>query len=76
MAADEEWSMGAGDGNILIAFFHWGGNTRGMAEKIQAQHDQNIQASPELSNYVEDFEQYDTILLGYPKMERRVQKPD
>lgn len=68
--------MGAGDGNILIAFFPWGGNTRGVAEKIQAQHDQNIQASPEPSNYVEDFEQYDTILLGYPKMEELVQKPD
>lgn len=81
-----------GDGNILIAFFSWGGNTRGVAEEIQdqtgadlfeielvnpystdyntvldqAQHDQNIQARPELSNHVEDFEQYDTILLGYP----------
>lgn len=32
----------------------------------QAQHDQNIQARPELSNHVENFEQYDTILLGYP----------
>lgn len=82
----------AGDGNILIAFFSWGGNTRGAAEEIQAQtgadlfeielvtpystdyntvldqaqHDQNIQARPELSNHVENFEQYDTILLGYP----------
>ncbi len=82
----------AGDGNILIAFFSWGGNTRGVAEEIkaqtgadlfeielvnpystdyntvldQAQHDQNIQARPELSNHVEDFEQYETILLGYP----------
>lgn len=81
-----------GDGNILIAFFSWGGNTRGVAEEIQAQtgadlfeielvnpystdyntvldqaqHDQNIQARPELSKHVEDFEQYDTILLGYP----------
>lgn len=85
-----------GDGNILIAFFSWGGNTRGVAEEIQAQtsadlfeielvnpystdyntvldqaqHDQNIQARPELKNHVEDFEQYDTILLGYPKMEQ------
>ena len=32
----------------------------------QAQHGQNIQARPELSNHVENFEQYDTILLGYP----------
>lgn len=79
-------------GKILIAFFSWGGNTRGIAEEIQsqtgadlfeielvtpystdyntvldqAQHDQNIQARPEIKNKVENFEQYDTILLGYP----------
>ena len=32
----------------------------------QAQQDQNAQARPELSTHVEDMEQYDTILLGYP----------
>jgi sulfatase modifying factor 1 len=32
----------------------------------QAQHDQNVQARPELANHVEDMEQYDTIILGYP----------
>lgn len=79
-------------GKVLIAFFSWGGNTRGIAEEIQArtgadlfeielvtpysndyntvldqaQHDQNIQARPEIANHVEDFDQYDTILLGYP----------
>ncbi len=81
-----------GSGKVLIAFFSWGGNTRGIAEEIQsqtgadlfeialvtpysssyntvldqAQHDQNIQARPEIKNHVENFEQYDTILLGYP----------
>ncbi len=79
-------------GKVLIAFFSWGGNTRGIAEEIQsqtgadlfeielvtpystdyntvldqAQHDQNIQARPEIKNKVENFEQYGTILLGYP----------
>ena len=79
-------------GKVLIAFFSWGGNTKGIAEEIQsqtsadlfeielvtpystdyntvldqAQHDQNIQARPEIKNKVENFEQYDTILLGYP----------
>lgn len=79
-------------GNILIAYFSWGGNTRGIAEEIQAQtgadlfeiqlvepystdyntvleqaqRDQNEQARPELSVHVENMEQYDTILLGYP----------
>jgi flavodoxin len=32
----------------------------------QAQRDQNRQARPELANHVEDMEQYDTILVGYP----------
>ena len=79
-------------GKTLIAFFSWGGNTRGIAEEIQsqtgadlfeielvtpysddydtvldqAQHDQNIQARPEIKNRVENFDQYDTIILGYP----------
>lgn len=81
-----------GGGKVLIAFFSWGGNTRGIAREIQsqtradlfeielvtpysssyntvldeAQHDQNIQARPEIKNHVENFEQYDTIILGYP----------
>ncbi|MCX7839025.1 MAG: SUMF1/EgtB/PvdO family nonheme iron enzyme [Anaerolineae bacterium] len=32
----------------------------------QAQRDQNRQARPRLANRVEQMEQYDTILLGYP----------
>ena len=82
----------ASGGNVLIAYFSWGGNTRGIAHQIarqtgadlfeiecvtpystdyntvleQAQHDQNIQARPELASHVENMEQYDVILLGYP----------
>ncbi len=82
----------SGDGNILIAYFSWGGNTQGVAEEIQsqtgadlfeitmlnpysddyntvldeAQRDQNEQARPELASHVENMEQYDTIILGYP----------
>lgn len=80
------------DGNILIAYFSWGGNTKGIAEEIQnqtgadlfeitmvnpysndyntvldeAQRDQNEQARPELASHVENMEQYDTVILGYP----------
>lgn len=80
------------DGKILIAFFSWGGNTKGIAEEIQvqtgadlfeielvnpyssdyntvldeAQRDQNAQARPELAAHVENMEDYDTIILGYP----------
>ncbi len=81
-----------GGGKVLIAFFSWGGNTKGIAQEIQsqtgadifeielehpystdyntvldqAQHDQNIQARPKIKNTVQNFEQYDTIILGYP----------
>lgn len=82
-------------GNVLIAFFSWGGNTKGIAQEIQAQtgadlfeitlvnpysddystvldeaqRDQNEQARPELASHVENMEEYDTIILGYPNME-------
>ena len=82
----------SGSGKVLIAFFSWGGNTKGIAEEIQsqtgadifeielvnpysddyntvldeAQRDQNAQARPEIKNKVENMEQYDTIILGYP----------
>ena len=85
-------SSGKNNGNILIAYFSWGGNTRGIAEEIQrqtgadlfeiemvtpystdyntvldqAQEAQNNQDRPELSTHVEDMNQYDTIILGYP----------
>lgn len=32
----------------------------------EAQRDQNAQARPELATHVENMEQYDTIMLGYP----------
>ena len=81
-----------GGGKTLIAYFSWGGNTKGIAEEIQsqtgadlfeitlvnpystdyntvldeAQRDQREQARPELAAYVENMDEYDTILLGYP----------
>jgi len=83
---------GSNGGKVLIAFFSWSGNTKGIAEEIQsqtgadlfeielahpystdyntvlneAQRDQNAQARPEIKNHIEDMEQYDTIILGYP----------
>ena len=80
------------NGRILIAYFSWGGNTRGIAQEIQqqtgadlieiepvipyssdyntvldeAQRDQNAQARPELAVHVDNMEDYDTIIIGYP----------
>ena len=79
-------------GKVLIAYFSWGGNTRGIAQEIQkqtgadifeispvepyssdyntvlmeAQEDQHNQARPKLSDHVENMDDYDTVLLGYP----------
>ena len=85
-------NTGGSGSKVLIAFFSWGGNTKGIAEEIQsqtgadlfeielvhpystdyntvldeAQRDQNAQARPEIKNHVENMEQYDTVILGYP----------
>ena len=32
----------------------------------EAQRDQKAQARPEIANHVDNMEQYDTVLLGYP----------
>ena len=80
------------EGKVLIAYFSWSGNTRGIAQEIQrqtgadifeispvdpyssdyntvlmeAQEDQHKQARPELSGRVDNMDEYDTIILGYP----------
>lgn len=79
-------------GKVLIAYFSWSGNTRGIAQEIErqtgadlfeispvdpyssdyntvlmeAQEDQHRQARPELSGHVENMDEYDTVILGYP----------
>ena len=77
---------------VLVAFFSWSGNTKGISEEIerqtgadlfeitlvhpystdyntvldQAQEDQNKQARPEIAGKVENMDEYDTVILGYP----------
>jgi formylglycine-generating enzyme required for sulfatase activity/flavodoxin len=82
----------SGKGKVLVAFYSWGGNTRGIAREIQkqtgadlfeiilvnpysndyntvleqAQRDQSKQTRPKIVGVVNNMEQYDTILLGFP----------
>ena len=79
-------------GKVLIAFFSWSGNTRGIAHEIQrqtgadlfeitltepyssnyntvlmeAQRDQHDRARPEIAEHLDNMDEYDVILLGYP----------
>jgi len=92
LTAKESVPSVSAEGNVLIAYFSWGGNTRGIAGEIQkqtgydlfeitlvhpysidyntvlmeAQEDQHNQARPELAEHVENMDQYDTVLIGYP----------
>ena len=87
----EEIPAAAG-GKVLIAYFSWSGNTRGIAREIQrqtgadlfeitltepyssdyntvlmeAQRDQHEQARPEIAEHLDNMDEYDVILLGYP----------
>ena len=88
----QEGIPSASGGRVLIAYFSWSGNTRGIAREIQrqtgadlfeiapvepyssdyntvlmeAQRDQHAQARPALTEHIENMDDYDVILLGYP----------
>lgn len=80
------------DGNVLIAYFSWSGNTGQLAQMIQsetdgdlfviepetpytddyntlldvAQQEQSDNARPALAAQVENWDDYDTVFVGYP----------
>lgn len=82
-------------GDALVVYFSWSGNTRSVAEEIEAQtgadvfeivpaepytddydtlleiaqEEQAAEARPEIADSVENWEDYEVIYLGYPKME-------
>ena len=92
VTSTEQTQFSSTNGRVLIAFFSWGGNTRGIAKEIQrqtgadlfeiklaesyssdyntvlmeAQRDQHHQARPELAEHIENMDDYEVILLGYP----------
>ena len=79
--AESETSTTGDSSSVLIAYFSWSGNTEQVAQIIQqetpytddynellniAQQEQSDNARPELAGQVENWEQYDTIFVGYP----------
>ena len=101
MAAGASQPISKSEGKVLIAYFSWSGNTRGIAQEIQrqtgadifeispvdpyssdyntvlmeAQEDQHKQARPELTGHIDNMDEYDTIILGYPNWWASVPMP-
>ena len=64
-AEDTARQQAEGDtGKVLVAFFSYGGNTRKLAENAAREMEQN--ARPALTTHVENMEEYDVVLLGFP----------
>lgn len=55
----EDRSEAAGNGKVLIAYFSWGGNTRGIAEEIQRQTEADLFEITLVHPYSDD---YNTVL--------------
>jgi len=101
VAAGASQPISKSEGKVLIAYFSWSGNTRGIAQEIQrqtgadifeispvdpyssdyntvlmeAQEDQHKQARPELTGHIDNMDEYDTIILGYPNWWASVPMP-
>ncbi len=59
IADTEKKTSGKGDGNTLIVFFSWGGNTKGIAQEIKSQTGADLFEIELVHPYSED---YDTVL--------------
>lgn len=60
-------------GNILIAYFSWGGNTRGIAEEIQAQTDAELFEIELVEPYSSD---YNTVLDQAQEDQNKQARPE
>ena len=56
---DMQETTGGTGGNVLIAYFSWGGNTRGVAEEIERQTGADLFEITLVEPYSKD---YDTVL--------------
>ena len=59
MASTNTQNVADGDGKVLIAFFSWGGNTKGIAEEIQSQTRADLFEIELVNPYSND---YNTVL--------------
>ena len=60
VAVKEEMHLQKEDGKVLIAYFSWGGNTRGIAKEIQRQTRADVFEIKPYGPYSDD---YDTVLI-------------
>lgn len=59
-------------GKVLIAYFSWGGNTRGIAKKIQRQTGADVFEIKFSEPYSDDF---DTVLMEAQEDQHRQKRP-
>lgn len=66
-------SIGQSGGNILIAYFSWGGNTRGIAEEIQRQTGADLFEIEMVTPYSTD---YNTVLDQAQEAQNNQDRPE
>lgn len=66
-------SNGQNDGNILIAYFSWGGNTRGIAQEVQRQTGADLFEIEMVTPY---FTDYNTVLDQAQEAQNNQDRPE
>ena len=73
MTAGEAPLQAEAGGKLLIAYFSWGGNTRGIAREIQAQTGADIFEITPVDPYSSD---YNTVLMEAQEDQHRQARPE
>ena len=73
MESSSAQSSGQSGGNILIAYFSWGGNTRGIAEEIQRQTGADLFEIEMVTPYSTD---YNTVLDQAQEAQNNQDRPE
>ena len=71
--AKEEIHQAEDGGKVLIAYFSWGGNTRGIAEEIQKQTGADVFEIKPSEPYSDD---YDTVLMEAQEDQHQQKRPE